>query len=235
MCSLVTAVVGEAHKRELIPHKGFGDGEGLLLSPVFLEIIKITCINVTAQLRNHRGSRYTHIHIQNTKRERNKTLQKGMDHRDSSCSGSGEAVHSLSRMLSQAHWSFLKKACRFISSTPLRPNRTSLERADTARSNGFNQSETAVPLRHGGFKKTTTAFVWLSVFPHTVIHTNVLDYEAITGSPDRTNAPVSEEGADEALGIFRDVAVIREGQSVFMVHDLAIGSHQRVGVKRCVP
>lgn len=54
----MTAVVGEAHKWKLIPNKGFGDGEGLLLSPVLLDIIKITRINVTAQLRNHRGGRY---------------------------------------------------------------------------------------------------------------------------------------------------------------------------------
>lgn len=57
----------------------------------------------------------------------------------------------------------------------------------------------------------------------------------MSGSPDRINAPVGEEGADEVLGIFRDVAVIGEGQSVFMVHDVAIGSHQGVSVKRRVP
>lgn len=32
----------------------------------------------------------------------------------------------LSRSVSQAHWSFLKKRCRLISSTPFRPNLTSL-------------------------------------------------------------------------------------------------------------
>ena len=37
------------------------------------------------------------------------------------------SVDSLSLMLSQVHWSFLKKGCRLISSTPLRPNRTSLQ------------------------------------------------------------------------------------------------------------
>lgn len=49
------------------------------------------------------------------------------------------------------------------------------------------------------------------------------------------NPPVGEEGADEALGIFGDVTVLRKGQSVLMVHDLAVGSHQRVGVKGRVP
>lgn len=119
----------------------------------------------------------------------------------------GEAGHSLSRMFSQVHWSFLKKGCRLISSTPLRPNLTSLEMADEQRSNGFNPSET-----------------------------KPLDYcEAVIGNPDRINPPVCEEGADEALGIFRDIAVIRKRQRVLMVHDLAVGSHQRVGVKRRVP
>jgi hypothetical protein len=34
----------------------------------------------------------------------------------------------LSRSVSQAHWSFLKKRCRLISSTPFLPNLTSLNR-----------------------------------------------------------------------------------------------------------
>lgn len=36
----------------------------------------------------------------------------------------------LSRMFSQVHWSFLKKGCLLISSKPLRPSRTSLQRQD---------------------------------------------------------------------------------------------------------
>lgn len=80
-----------------------------------------------------------------------------------------------------------------------------------------------------------TAFVWLVGFPHTALHTSMLDYGPVTGSAERINTPVGEEVADEALGVFRDVTVFRERQSVFMVHDLAVGSHQRVGVKRSVP
>lgn len=71
----------------------------------------------------------------------------------------------------------------------------------------------------------------VQAFSHSITHKHL----GLSGTPDRTSTPVGEEGADEVLGVFRDVAVIRERQSVFMVHDLAVGSHQRVGVKRRVP
>lgn len=46
--------------------------------------------------------------------------------------------------------------------------------------------------------------------------------------------PVSQEGADDVLGIFGDLHIIGEVEGVFMVHDLTVGSHQRVSVERCV-
>lgn len=46
--------------------------------------------------------------------------------------------------------------------------------------------------------------------------------------------PVRQEGTDEVLGIIGDVAVIGEGQRVFVVHYFAVGADQRVCVKRRV-
>lgn len=61
MCAdlLLTAVVSEAYEGELVAHKGLWYGEGLLLSPVLLDVVKVTGVNVTAQLRHHWGSRCT--------------------------------------------------------------------------------------------------------------------------------------------------------------------------------
>lgn len=46
--------------------------------------------------------------------------------------------------------------------------------------------------------------------------------------------PVCEEGTDDVFGVFGDVHIIWEVEGVFMVHDLTVGSHQRVSVERCV-
>lgn len=56
---LLIAVVSEAYKGELVAHKGLWYWKGLLLSPIFLNVIKITGVNVTAQFRHYRGSRCT--------------------------------------------------------------------------------------------------------------------------------------------------------------------------------
>lgn len=46
--------------------------------------------------------------------------------------------------------------------------------------------------------------------------------------------PVGQEGTDDILGIFGDLHVVGEVKGVLVVHDLAVGSHQRVGVERRV-
>lgn len=46
--------------------------------------------------------------------------------------------------------------------------------------------------------------------------------------------PVGEEGTDDVFGISGDLDIVWEVEGVFMVHDLTVGSHQRVGVERCV-
>ncbi len=46
--------------------------------------------------------------------------------------------------------------------------------------------------------------------------------------------PVCEESTDEAFCILWDVAVIGEGQGILVIHDLAVGAHQRVSVERRV-
>lgn len=56
---LLTAVVSEAYKGELVAHKGLWYRKGLLLSPILLYVIKITGVNVTAQFRHYGGSRCT--------------------------------------------------------------------------------------------------------------------------------------------------------------------------------
>lgn len=38
--------------------------------------------------------------------------------------------------------------------------------------------------------------------------------------------PVSEEGTDDALGVFGDLHVVREVEGVLVVHDLTVRSHQ---------
>lgn len=57
--SLLTAVVSEAYEGQLVAREGLWCGEGLLLPPVLLYIIKVTGVNVAAQLRHYWGSRYT--------------------------------------------------------------------------------------------------------------------------------------------------------------------------------
>lgn len=46
--------------------------------------------------------------------------------------------------------------------------------------------------------------------------------------------PVSEKGADDIPGVFGNVHIVWEVERVFMVHDLAVRSHQRVGVEGSV-
>lgn len=46
--------------------------------------------------------------------------------------------------------------------------------------------------------------------------------------------PVSEEGTDDALGIFRDLHVVWEVEGVLVVHDFTIRSNQRICVERRV-
>lgn len=55
--SLLIAVVSEAYERELVAHKGLWYWKGLLLSPIFLNVIKVTGVNITAQFRYYWGSR----------------------------------------------------------------------------------------------------------------------------------------------------------------------------------
>lgn len=62
MCDLlVIAVVSEAHKGELVAHKGLGYRKGLLLSSVFFNVIEVAGVNVTAQFRHNRSSRCTRV------------------------------------------------------------------------------------------------------------------------------------------------------------------------------
>ena len=56
----MTAIVGEAHKRQLVAHESLWYGEGLLVSPVRLDVVKVTGVDVAAQLRHHRGRRWKH-------------------------------------------------------------------------------------------------------------------------------------------------------------------------------
>ncbi|TNN67573.1 hypothetical protein EYF80_022246 [Liparis tanakae] len=56
---LLTAVVGEAHEGELVAHKGLRYGEGLLLSPVLLDVVEVAGVDVTAQLGHDWGGRCT--------------------------------------------------------------------------------------------------------------------------------------------------------------------------------
>lgn len=53
------AVVSEAYKRKLVAHKCLWYGEGLFFSPILLNVIKVTGVNVTAQFRHYWGSRCT--------------------------------------------------------------------------------------------------------------------------------------------------------------------------------
>lgn len=43
--------------------------------------------------------------------------------------------------------------------------------------------------------------------------------------------PVREECTDEAFCIFWDVTVIGEGQGILVIHDFAVGAHQRVSIE----
>lgn len=56
---LLITVIGEAYKRELVAHKGLWYGKGLLLSPILLNVIKVTGVSVTAKFGDYRGSRCT--------------------------------------------------------------------------------------------------------------------------------------------------------------------------------
>jgi len=47
----------------------------------------------------------------------------------------------------------------------------------------------------------------------------------------RLSLPVGQEGTDDVLGIVGDLHVVGEVKRVLVVHDLAVGSHQRVGVE----
>lgn len=54
----VFTVIGEANKRQLVPSIGFRDWEGLHIPFIIFNLIKITGVDVTTQLGDHRGSRY---------------------------------------------------------------------------------------------------------------------------------------------------------------------------------
>lgn len=56
---LLIAVVSEAYEGELVAHEGLWYREGLLLSPILFDVIKVTGVNVTAEFRHDRGSRCT--------------------------------------------------------------------------------------------------------------------------------------------------------------------------------
>ena len=56
---LVVAVVSEADKGELVAHEGLWYGEGLLVTSILLNVVKVTGVNVTAQFRHYWGSRCT--------------------------------------------------------------------------------------------------------------------------------------------------------------------------------
>ena len=57
--SLVAAVIGEAHKGELVSHEGLWYGEGLLVAAVLLDVVEVAGVDVAAQLRHHGGGRCT--------------------------------------------------------------------------------------------------------------------------------------------------------------------------------
>lgn len=54
---LLVAVVREPYEGELVAHKSLWYGESLLLPPILLDVIEVTGVNVTAQLRHYWGSR----------------------------------------------------------------------------------------------------------------------------------------------------------------------------------
>lgn len=56
---LLIAVVSEAYKGELVSHKCLWYWEGLLFTPILLDVIKVTGVDVTAQFRHDWGGRCT--------------------------------------------------------------------------------------------------------------------------------------------------------------------------------
>lgn len=54
---LLVAVVCKANERELVAHEGLWYWERLLLPPILLNVIKVTGVNVAAQLWHYWGSR----------------------------------------------------------------------------------------------------------------------------------------------------------------------------------
>lgn len=56
---LLIAVVSEAYKGELVSHKCLWYWEGLLFTPILLDVIEVTGVDVTAQFRHDWGGRCT--------------------------------------------------------------------------------------------------------------------------------------------------------------------------------
>lgn len=54
---LLIAVVSEAYKGELVSHKCLWYWEGLLFTPILLDVVKVTGVDVAAQFRHDWGSR----------------------------------------------------------------------------------------------------------------------------------------------------------------------------------
>lgn len=71
---LLIAVVSEAYKGELVSHKCLWYWEGLLFTPILLDVIKVTGVDVTAQFRHDWGGRCTlHKKKDEIQRRRDKT------------------------------------------------------------------------------------------------------------------------------------------------------------------
>lgn len=56
---LLVAVICKAYKGELVSHKCLWYWEGLLFTPILLDVIKVTGVDVTAQFRHYWGGRCT--------------------------------------------------------------------------------------------------------------------------------------------------------------------------------
>lgn len=54
---LLVAVVGEANKGELVAHEGLWYRKRLFFPSVLFDVIKVTGVNVAAQLRHNWGGR----------------------------------------------------------------------------------------------------------------------------------------------------------------------------------
>lgn len=55
--SLVLFEIGESNKGKLVSHKSFGSRKGLYVAFIILNLIKVTSVNVTAELWYHWSSR----------------------------------------------------------------------------------------------------------------------------------------------------------------------------------